>query len=754
MCRKIDPVSTPRQTAKSKFSLGTAFRFWYVFRSDANMQYPMLPPALCAFFGAWFSVHHQASVADCFYLSAVLCLFAALIPNLLRFRFVLVCLATFLMGTASARSIAKGPLLNGVFSLSGTIIGHQDGLLLLDLNRIDTQHTTGKIGVIGVSGTPGDTMHLWGQTRPLNNDALPGAWSRELSAASTGIRTLIQPKSYIFQSPPRESPFAQSKHPEILDRLILGRKTTLPVETKRILNETGTRHLLAISGLHVGMVSLWGAWIFGAIARTIGVFWRRGHLRFLPALGACCSGLFYAQSAGMPVSAQRALVMVIFSWCCWSLYRPAKIWNLYAVALAGTVFFNPGQVRSLSFCLSFSAVAGVIIATQWCVLKFKNQPRWIRWIATSLAASIGAQLGCLWINAWVFQSLPVFAPFANLLAIPLVGFVVLPGAFLSLAGVDQGLWVADVGLTVLLHWLPLMMGPVLHPAVGPLGAAGLLLALISAKNHSFSLSLAVLALGLKPQSSQGVRVTHFAVGQGDSALIERDGTRVLVDGGPRKTAVLHALRRQGVQQLDEVVLSHPHQDHMEGLLSIVQEIDIGCFRIPQAPESHEKAFRGLIRDAEQKDIPLCWGVEKPLTGFRILQAADKSLGTNDRSLVVEVDYQGVRALITGDIEAKGEAILAPQLRPVTWIKVPHHGSRGASSAALLTATQPLFAVFSSGKENRFGHPHKTTVTRYKSSQVFQTAKHGSVIFHASKEQMWTRKIVPTQLWASWKRAQP
>jgi competence protein ComEC len=718
------------------------------------MQYPMLPPALCAFLGAWFSIYHPVSVKDCIYLGAILALFAVLIPNLLRLRFVLVCSATFLMGTASAGSVSKGPILTGLFSLSGKILRNQDGLLILDLNRIDDQGASGKIGVIGASGAPGTTVHLWGRTKPLSNDDLPGAWSRELSAEAAGIRTLVQTKGYVLQPQPEPSPFAQSKHPALLDRLILGRKTTLPVETERILAETGTRHLLAISGLHVGMVSLWGAWVFGAMARFIALFWRRGHLRFLPALGACCTGLFYAQMAGMPVSAQRALVMVVFSWCCWSLYRPAKIWNLYALALAGTVFFNPGQVRSLSFCLSFSAVAGVIIATQWCAPKIKNQPRWLRWLASSLAASIGAQAGCLCVNAWVFQSMPIFAPFANLLAIPLVGLVILPGAFLSLAGIDQGLWIADAGLSVLFNWLPLMKGPILHPAVGPFGATGLLLALVCSKNRSFSLCLTILALGLKSQSSTGLRVTHFAVGQGDSSLIERNGTRVLVDGGPRKTAVLHTLRRQGIHHLDEVVLSHPHKDHMEGLQSILQNINIGCFRLPQTPDSHETEFKALVQYAEQKDIPLCWGTENPLPGFRLIQAENLALGINDRSLVVEVEYQGIRALITGDIEARGEALLAPDLQPVTWLKAPHHGSRGASSSALLTATQPQFAVFSSGKENRFGHPHKTTLARYKNSQIFQTAKDGSVVFHTAKQQRWTRKIASTQLWAPWKHVPP
>jgi competence protein ComEC len=686
-------------------------------------------------------------------MGAVLALFAHQTRQLHRLRYLWLCTAALLLGTAAGQSVRPGPELQGHLRLSGQVLRHQDGLVILDLNQVDGQPARGQIGVLGSTAHPGTQIHLLGHTKPIESDALPGAWSRALGAKAAGIRTIVKVQREV-QSPQRKpSPFTKAENNALLDRLVLGRKTPIPDTTATLLNQTGTRHLLAISGLHVGMVSLWGAWIFGGLARLIAVFWRRGGLRFLPALGACVFGTLYAHSAGLPVSSQRALIMVVLSWTCWSMHRPAQVWTLFSMALAATVFFDPAQVRSLSFCFSFSAVAGVILATQWVGPKLKRFPRWLRWLGASLAASIGAQLGCLCINAWVFQSVPLFAPLANLLAVPLVGLIILPSAFLNLLGWGPGLGVADTGLNVLLHWLPLMKGPIWNPAVGAWGAAGLGLALCLGRHKGPALTLAVLAIALKLQPTTGLRITHFAVGQGDAALIERNGQWVLVDAGPRKLTVLHTLRRLGIRDLKEVILSHAHQDHAEGIPEILHALDVGCLRLPETTP-HNDRTKSLLRTATETETPVCWGAENPPAGFRILQAQGENLGLNDNSLVVEVSLHGQRALLTGDIEARGEALLAPRLRPVTWLKVPHHGSRGASSAALIHATQPQFAVVSAGPKNRFGHPHKATLSRYRQSQILQTSASGSAAFHVGPKKNWVRTMPSTQLFSAWRPAPP
>jgi competence protein ComEC len=627
-------------------------------------------------------------------------------------------------------------------------------MLILALNRVEGEAASGNIGVLGMDAHPGSRLHLMGPTKPIISDALPGAWSRALSAKAAGVNTLVQTKRALVQPVQSPSPFAKARHSQLLDRLILGRRPKLPETTADLLTETGTRHLLAISGLHVGMVSLLGAWAFGALARLMALFWQGGGLRFLPALGACFCGFLYASTAGMPISAQRAISMLMLSWCCWFIYRPARVWTLYSLALAATVFLSPGQVRTLSFCLSFSAVAGVIVATSWVRPKLDKKPPWMRWLAYSFAASLGAQLGGLAITAWVFQEFPLTGPLANLVAVPLVGLLVLPAAFLSAAGLPFALGIADFGLDLLLAWLELMRGPVLHPAVGPVGAAGLVLALLLSKYPGPSLWVAALALGLKSQPTAGLRITHFAVGQGDSALVEREGVRVLVDGGPRQQAVLHALRRQGIHRLDEVLLTHPHQDHMAGLHSILEALDVGCLRIPSRPQKTEKDFKVLLQIAKRRKTALCKGTQAPLPGFRLFQAKGPDLSTNDASLVLEVSYRGTRALLSGDLEARGEGLLAESLRPVDWLKVPHHGSRGASSKALIEATLPRFALVSAGLGNRYGHPHKQTLARYKHATLLQTATAGSVVFQSMGTQQWVRCISPTRLVSPWSSVPP
>jgi len=667
----------------------------------------------------------------------------------------LLLLVSFLLGNTAATGVEKGPLLDGMTQLSGTVTGHQNGMLRVDNLHIRQTPLSGAVWVSGTKAPIGSKVFVFGRAKPIAQEGLPGAWSQSKTAVIAGVRSRVFAKRVVAIPAFSTTVFAQSKYQAFLEAIVLGRKNeALPNTQKEILTQTGTRHLLAISGMHVGMMSLIGMLLSLIVERLLALYWRRGGLRWIRALGACCAASIYAQQAGLPISTRRALWMLVMGWCCWLLWRSVRVWAVYGLALLASVLACPENTRDLSFLLSFSSVAGVLQAHQLLKVPLQKKARAIRWLGHSIGASIGAQIGGLPVTAWVFQEYPLYGPLANLLAVPWMGLLVLPAGCLAALGTPGALSFSEAALDALFFWLELMQGPVLHPAVGPLGAIGLGLCLILVgRLPLLAIGGMFLCLNLKVQAGEGLRVTHFSIGQGDATLVEINGSqRVLIDGGPREYDILMALRRMGIHQLDELILSHPHKDHLNGLHAVIDKIEITALRIPYWPQQTEHHYAEFIRKAQQRNIPIHVADNKTLFGFRILQAKHPGLNINNRSLVVEVSYGKKRLLLTGDIEEQAEKILTDSFRKADWIKVPHHGSKNASSPALLEKTQPDFVVVSCGKSNRFGHPHPQTLHRLSSqSKVLRTDTQGSIRVFATNNQLWAETISPwhrTRLWTS------
>jgi competence protein ComEC len=253
------------------------------------------------------------------------------------------------------------------------------------------------------------------------------------------------------------------------------------------------------------------------------------------------------------------------------------------------------------------------------------------------------------------------------------------------------------------------------------------------------------------QTSTDLRTTFIDVGQGDAALIEGPrGFAALVDGGGRydntfdtgARIVEPVLRARGIAHLDLIVLSHPHPDHMNGLMRILKRFSVGMLWTGGS-DGGNPAYWDLIRLAEQQGITmprpttlaLAALVVEPLGPWRDGEiAAPAGLGANDASIVVRFSYVGRRMLFTGDIQADGEEELlerwpAGHDRDADILKIPHHGSRHSSGERFLEAVSPWLAVVSAGKYNRFGLPNPAALARFASRQipVLRTDRDGAVI---------------------------
>ncbi|MGB8921885.1 MAG: DNA internalization-related competence protein ComEC/Rec2 [Pseudomonas sp.] len=522
-----------------------------------------------------------------------------------------------------------------------------------------------------------------------------------------------------------------------LAALVLGDGSGLSREDWQTLQDTGTVHLLVISGQHIGLLAAVMYLLVAGLAR-FGLWplrwpwlpWACG-LAFAAALG-------YGVLAGFEVPVQRACVMVGLV-LLWRLrFRHLGAWWPLLLAFNAVLLLDPLASLRPGFWLSFAAVAVLIFtfgsrlgAWRW----------WQTWTRAQWLIAIGLCPVLLALNLPISLS----GPLANLLAVPWVSFVVLPPALLGTAllpvpYVGEGLlWLAGGLIDVLFRGLALIAGqwPAWIPAsvswwVWMLGSLGAVMLLLPRGVPMRSLGWPLLLMLVVPPRErlpEGVAdVWQLDVGQGLAILIRTRHHAVLYDAGPRfgdfdigERVVLPALRKLGVEHLDMMLLSHADADHAGGALAVARRLPVIQVISGDPPGLPGELNAGACDSGRQWQ----WdGVR-----FQLWQwsAAHDS---NQRSCVLQIEANGERLLLTGDIDTHAERVLldSPLAVPTQWLQAPHHGSRSSSSMALLKTLQPETVLISRGQGNSFGHPHPTVLARYRKQRlrIYDSAEHGAI----------------------------
>lgn len=519
--------------------------------------------------------------------------------------------------------------------------------------------------------------------------------------------------------------------------LVLGDGSGLTAADWQVLQDTGTVHLLVISGQHIGLLA---GLIYGLIAGLARYgCWPRTWPWLPWACGlAFATALGYGLLAGFGVPVQRACVMVGLV-LLWRLrFRHLGLWWPLLLALNGVLVLEPLASLQPGFWLSFSAVAVLILAFggrlgPWSLWQAWTRPQWL--IAIGLFPVL------------LVLGLPISlsAPFANLVAVPWISLVVLPlallgSALLGLPFVGEGLlWLAGGALDGLFKGLAWLAGqmPAWIPAEVPLGywlvsLLGAVLLLLPKGVPFRLLGLPMLLLAVFPPRELvphgQVEVVQLDVGQGQSLILRTRHHTLLYDAGPRSGSfdlgarvVLPSLRKLGVEELDMLLLSHADADHAGGAAAVAKGMPI----------------RRVV-GGETEGLPLLLGTQPCVSGerwtwdgvtFELWQWPDAISG-NAKSCVLQVQANGERLLLTGDIDRAAEhALLASPLAVRTdWLQAPHHGSRSSSSWPFVERLAPRSVLISRGRNNAFGHPHPQVMERYRrlGSQVYDSAEQGAV----------------------------
>ncbi|MEZ0616147.1 DNA internalization-related competence protein ComEC/Rec2 [Pseudomonas sp. Env-44] len=522
-----------------------------------------------------------------------------------------------------------------------------------------------------------------------------------------------------------------------LAALVLGDGSGLAPEDWQVLQDTGTVHLLVISGQHIGLLA-------GLIYGFVAVLARYGCWpQTWPWLPWACglafgAALGYGLLAGFGVPVQRACMMVGLV-LLWRLrFRHLGLWWPLLLALNGVLVLEPLASLQVGFWLSFAAVAVLLLAFggrlgPWSVWQAWTRPQWL--IAIGLFPVL------------LVLGLPISlsAPVANLFAVPWISLVVLPLALLGtallwvpLAG-EAVLWLAGGALDGLFKGLALLAGqlpawvppevPLAYWLVSLMGAVVLLLP----KGVPFRvLGWPMLLMAVFPPRQWvphgQVDVLQLDVGQGQALILRTRHHTLLYDAGPRSgpvdlgaRVVLPSLKKLGVGQLDMMLLSHADADHAGGAAAVARGLPV------------KRVVGGEIEGlpAFLATQPCTSGERWEWDGvsFELWQWAG-GLEGNPRSCVLHVQANGERLLLTGDIDRAAEqAFLASPLAvPTDWLQAPHHGSRSSSSWPFVQRLAPTSVLISRGRSNTFGHPHPQVLDRYQAlgSRVYDSAEQGAV----------------------------
>ncbi len=533
----------------------------------------------------------------------------------------------------------------------------------------------------------------------------------------------------------------------VIRALAVADRSGLTSESRSLFRNTGTSHLMAISGLHIGLVA-GAAMLFSmALWRNVPTLCGRVPARVAGAYVGVAAAAVYALLAGMGLPTQRALIMLSVFALALVLRRRIAPLKVLAIALLCVLLWHPPSVVAAGLWLSFAAVLVILAIAVW--QRGRGRLRQAIWIQCALG------LG-LWPLLSAFQ-LPVtpIAVGVNLFMVPLFGLLVVPWCLLGVAL----LWLYPPLGDTLLTWLAGLLD-LAHPLLQaserlatslPMGG-GLdmpqLIAVACAVTLLLQppgwplrwLAIPLLGLVLLPrQPALGAGEFRFDlldVGQGLSAVVSTREHCLVYDTGAAypsgfstaQAVVVPFLRSRHCTRIDRLILSHGDRDHAGGAEHLARALPIG------ETLSGEPARLSAVRACHFGQDWTWDGVR-----FEILHpVASETWSGNNASCVLRVSNIAGSVLLSGDIEAVVERHLGVRLASrlkSDVVVAPHHGSASSSSAALIAATQPRFVLYPAGWANRYGFPTTEVVRRWRDAGAIglETARLGHIGFHFSSD---------------------
>ena len=568
------------------------------------------------------------------------------------------------------------------------------------------------------------------------------------------------------------------QHAGFLKGIIFGYCADIPPDVKQSFLDTGTIHILAVSGSNVAFVAFIFFSLFGFFRlprRAVG--------------GAAIVGLMiYMLVTGSSPSVVRATIMAIVILCGTLFERKADIYNSISVAAMILLLWNTNTLFDVSFQLSFSAVISIVYFYPRLELLIKKIPerfeemKFVDGVLKLFAVSLAAQLGTVPFTAYYFGRVSIVSLLANIPVVPISGLNTFLGAAEILFSFISP-WIAKLYAATndLLVWF--LLGFVKQAASVPFAYLeafhfnvivvacyyAVVFALFNMTLPRIRVWTIILFLALGNYTLFGnlwsrmhakLTVTVIDVGQGDAILMEfPSGKHLLVDSGPisqrfnsGEKIVVPLLKRMGISKIDYFVITHPHSDHIGGAESVIKSLRVDSLFMGSL-DSTNREVRNLLECAETRNV----GLKEIHAGSQIFidpnvriyalhpaQSMSGEKNLNNSSVVLKILYGNASILTVGDAEIPAEQSMIKrygEFLSSTVLKAGHHGSITSSSEEFLNIVHPQKALISVGNHNKFRNPSSFTIKRLMvhAVKIERTDKSGAIIIESDGKQ-WVQKV--------------
>lgn len=606
-----------------------------------------------------------------------------------------------------------------------------------------------------------------------------------------------------FRSRLRELIRGHAPSPEysILLAMVLGEQNEIPKDIRDKFNRTGTSHILAISGFNIGIIYLFFILIIGRALRSSEYLLLKFNITEISIILTAIPVIAYTYIAGLGVSLIRAALMVMVLAAAAIYGRRRDLPNTLAFAALAILVVSPPYLFDVSFQLSFAAVASILlIVPRFSALdsddpgyKIEKKPRFLKWALRNtglfILVTLAAVAGTAPLIVYYFNIFSLVVVLANIVLVPVLGYAVtlLSMAIIMAAPLSSSIsiflirtasYLIRLSISIVDGLSSLRYATINVPTPTWMEMAAYYLLLVSvikwidlhrkkdepselkskkvcciflAATAAFFFVLDGLYYHYKGLNPGRLELTFLDVGQGNAALLRFPGGKtMLVDGGGSydssfdtgRYVVSPFLRKQKTGKIDIVVLTHPHPDHLNGLLYILKNFDVQEMWT-NGQEIDTETYAEMKKIISEKKIVLrimnakCPEMDFNNTTVRILNPQSKRKANdysdrtvNDEALVLKITYGKIKFLLPADISESVEERLVRSGMDLASqvILASHHGSRSSNSPSFIRRVRPDMVVFSCGKNNAFRMPHPDVLERYRKSgsRILRTDTDGAV----------------------------
>ncbi|MEG0014368.1 MAG: DNA internalization-related competence protein ComEC/Rec2 [Cellulosilyticaceae bacterium] len=543
----------------------------------------------------------------------------------------------------------------------------------------------------------------------------------------------------------------QNKDRGIVAGVLLGDDEWIAEEVDELYFTLGIGHILALSGFHLGIITIIMMWL----CKRVGLSY---YTRQIVVLMGIWGYTLFTGAASSTIRASIMATIILIARCLWEEEdMPTSIALAAIVILMG----NPFQLYQVGFQLSFVAIISICISSiliEELEEHYKPNKK-VKQVLNYVLPPLSIFLGISPVLAYHFFEFPLLGTLLNFVILPIFALII-PYMIICL-----GISLIHIELARALGMLvnytlnsiniigeqlleyPLMTLCIGRPSIGSivLYYSLLIITLLGITRKMqikqgciIVVSLAIVPLVVSIGSENYLQITQLYVGQGDASVVVTPRKRaVLIDGGPmgKGNTVERFLKYSGINQLTSVVLSHPHDDHISGVIELIQSGVMVENVIVPSGFIIEGLLKTLYEECSRSGIDIyevdCGGsIAIDNVAFKWLwpNSEAEAVEVNEHSAVLLLEFGEFQMLYTGDIGKETELKLSDRLEDIEVLKIAHHGSKNSTDSRFLLQTKPEYAMISCGINNLYGHPHQETLETLEAYPVkcLRTDRNGAI----------------------------